>query len=331
MKKIFLRVFFLLLACFQIGRSNAQITPQQAIVHLQKGINIGNTLDAPRGETSWGQSPIQPYYFDDYKAAGFTAIRIPVTWERHVDTIAPYAINPEFIARVEQVVDWGLSRGLYIIINCHHEDLIKKDYSPKNVARFEAIWNQISIRFKNKSDHLLFEILNEPHPLSLANLNDLNKRIFKVIRKSNPTRIIVYAGTAYSVDTELLKADIPNDKYLIANFHCYTPWAWVSGKDKSIPWGTPADKNEIKVIFDRVYNFFAPKGIPVMVNEYGCMAAKSPELRSLFYKTYVENIRSHGFGSFAWDDGGDFKIYDRAARKWIGDVQKIITSSPDGQ
>jgi len=331
MKKIFLKVFLLLLVYFQIGRSNAQITPQQAIVHLQKGINIGNTLDAPGGETSWGQALIQPYYFDDYKAAGFTAIRIPVTWERHVDTSAPYTINPEFIARVEQVVDWGLSRGLYIIINCHHEDLIKNDYSPKNVARFEAIWSQIATRFKNKSDHLLFEILNEPHPLSLANLNDLNKRIFKVIRKSNPTRIIVYSGTEWSVDTELLKADIPNDKYMIANFHCYTPWAWLAGKDNNIPWGTPAEKNEIKVIFNRVYDFFAPKGIPVMVNEYGCMVGKPQESRVLFYKTYVENIRSHGFGSFAWDDGGDFKIYDRAGRKWIGGVQEIITSTPGRQ
>ncbi|WP_158991421.1 glycoside hydrolase family 5 protein [Mucilaginibacter sp. L196] len=327
MKKIFLKVFLLLLVCFHIGRSNAQITPQQAITHLQKGINIGNTLDAPGGETSWGQPIIQPYYFDDYKAAGFTAIRIPITWEKHTDTIAPYAIDPKFIARVEQVVDWGLSRGLYIIINCHHEGFIKKDYSPKNIARFEAIWSQIATRFKNKSDHLLFEILNEPHPLSLANLNDLNKRIFKVIRKSNPTRIIVYAGNEWSSDAELLKADIPKDKYLIANFHCYSPWAWVSGKDKNIPWGTQADKNEIKGIFDRVYNFFASKGIPVMVNEYGCPVGKSQEWRVLFYKTYVENIRSHGFGSFAWDDGGAFKTYDRTGRKWIGGVQKVITSS----
>ncbi|WP_183572931.1 glycoside hydrolase family 5 protein [Mucilaginibacter sp. X5P1] len=331
MKKLFLKVFLLLLAYFQIEQSNAQITSQQAITHLQKGINIGNTLDAPGGETSWGQPLIQSYYFDDYKAAGFTAIRIPVTWERHVDTIAPYTIDPEFIARVEQVVDWGLSRGLYIILNCHHEEFIKKDYSPKNVARFEAIWSQIATHFKNKSDHLLFEILNEPHPLSLANLNDLNRRIFKVIRKSNPTRIIVYAGTEWSSDADLLKADIPKDKYLIANFHCYSPWAWVSGKDNNIPWGTQAEKNEIKVIFDRVHNFFASKGIPVMVNEYGCPVGKSQEWRVLFYKTYVENIRSHGFGSFAWDDGGGFKTYDRTGRKWIGGVQGVITSSSGEQ
>jgi endoglucanase len=327
MKNLSLRILILVLAFIHIEKSTAQITPQQAIVHLQKGINIGNTLDAPGGENSWGQPSIQPYYFDDYKAAGFTAIRIPVTWERHTDTMAPYAIDTAFLSRVEEVVNWGLDRGLYIIINCHHEEFIKNDYSAKNVARFEAIWSQIATRFKDKSDHLLFEILNEPHPMSLANLNDLNKRIIKVIRKTNPSRIIVYSGTEWSVGAELLKADIPKDKYLIANFHCYTPWTWIDGKDQSIPWGTPAEKNEIKAIFDSVQNFFANKGIPVMVNEYGCPVRKPLDSRVLFYQTYIENIRSHGFGSFAWDDGGDFKTYDRNGRKWIGGIQEVITSA----
>lgn len=47
---------------------------------MHKGINIGNTLDAPSGETTWGNPVIEEYYFDDYKDQGFTAIRIPVTW-----------------------------------------------------------------------------------------------------------------------------------------------------------------------------------------------------------------------------------------------------------
>lgn len=326
MKKLSLQLFLLLLACFQLQQSVAQVKPQQIISYLEKGINIGNTLDAINGETSWGQPMIEPYYFDDYKSAGFTAVRIPVTWNKHTDSIAPYAISPEFMARVEEVVDWGLSRGLYIILNCHHDEFIKKDYSPKNIARFDAMWSQISTRFKNKSDHLLFEILNEPHPMSLANLNDLNKRIIKIMRRTNPSRIIVYAGTEWSSETELLRAEIPDDKYLIANFHCYSPWSWVSAKDKTTPWGTAGERQEIKTIFDSVSNFFGPKGIPVMVNEYGCPRGKHPESRVLFYKTYMENIRSHGFGSFAWDDGGDFRTYDRKGRKWLGGIQEVITS-----
>lgn len=34
---------------------------------MHRGINIGNTLDAPEGETAWGNPMIEEYYFDDYK------------------------------------------------------------------------------------------------------------------------------------------------------------------------------------------------------------------------------------------------------------------------
>lgn len=60
---------------------------------MRRGINIGNTLDAPSGETTWGNPAIQEYYFDDYKDAGFTSIRIPVTWNKHAKESSPYTIN----------------------------------------------------------------------------------------------------------------------------------------------------------------------------------------------------------------------------------------------
>lgn len=325
MKQILINLITAIIILGNAHKSVAQATPIQVIEHLRKGINIGNTLDAPPGETSWHQPEIQSYYFDDYKKAGFTAVRIPVTWEKHTANEPPYLVDPAFISRVEQVVDWGLSRGLYIIVNCHHEEFIKNSYSAQNVEKFEAIWNQIANKFKKKSDHLLFEILNEPHPMTLSNLNDLNTRIIKVIRKTNPTRIVVFAGTEWSSASELMRVAIPEDKYLIANFHCYSPWSWVSGKDQKAPWGTETDRSEVKAIFDSVYLYMGSKRIPVMVNEYGCPEKKDHDSRVLFYKTYIENITAYRFGSFAWDDGGDFKTYDRLKRRWIGDVQEVIT------
>jgi aryl-phospho-beta-D-glucosidase BglC (GH1 family) len=50
---------------------SSQITGKQAVSQMRRGINIGNTLDAPSGETTWGNPAIEEYYFDDYKKAGF--------------------------------------------------------------------------------------------------------------------------------------------------------------------------------------------------------------------------------------------------------------------
>ena len=309
------------------------ITAQGAILKMQRGINIGNTFDAPPGETSWGNPAVEDYYFDDYATAGFTAIRIPVTWDQHTGASAPYTIDESFIARVEQVVDWGLSRGLFILVNAHHESWIKHDTSAGNVARFAAIWTQISTRFKGKSDKLVFEILNEPETMTVQNLDSLNDQILGVIRQTNPTRLVVYAGSNYSSDWDLTQVKVPgnSDKYLIANFHCYSPWSFVSG-DASVIWGSQSDKDAIKGIFDGVAQFVSSKGIPVMVNEFGAGPNHDTNSRTAFYQTYVDNTLSHGMAFFAWDDGGDFRTYDRqlpAAHtpggSWIGNVKDIMT------
>ena len=327
--------FLLSLLCFSFYLTRTQITAHEAVLQMQKGINIGNTFDAPGGETAWGNPLIQEYYFDDYKSAGFTAIRIPVTWDQHTGTSSPYAIDSAFISRVEQVIDWGLSRGLFIIVNAHHEAWLKGDYSSTNVDRFNAIWTQISTRFKDKSEKLLFEILNEPEKMTQDHLNQLNVRILGIIRRTNPTRLVVYAGTGYSSNNDLKNAHVPStsDKYLIANFHCYDPWSWVSSKDPSATWGTQADRDGIKNIFDGVADFVASQGIPVMVNEWGAPSIHEYNSRLTFYKTYSDNVISHGMGGFAWDDGGDFRTYDRQLPadhrtngKWVGDVKDVMTA-----
>ena len=313
----------------------AQILPKDVITKLAKGINIGNTFDAPDGETTWGNPQIQEYYFDDYKTAGFSAIRLPVTWDKHTSTQAPYTIDETFFKRVEQVIDWALKRGFYIIVNAHHEAWIKTDFSATNLERFSSIWTQISTRFKSKSFNLFFEILNEPQTMSLYNLNVVNSKVLAIIRKTNPSRIVVFAGTGWSSDADLKNVKIPStsDKYLIANFHCYCPWDWASSKDVNLKWGTDSDKAYVKGIFDGIKTAFAGKNIEIMMNEYGAMLSHDYASRMIFYQTYVDNAVSHKMGLFAWDDGGDFRMYDRQLPqnhvnpgKWVGgDIYKVIT------
>lgn len=65
------------------------------------GINLGNVLEAPK-EGNWA-APAQAYYFDDYKSAGFSFVRIPVRWNNHTQNSAPYIIDASFLARVAEV------------------------------------------------------------------------------------------------------------------------------------------------------------------------------------------------------------------------------------
>src|SRR6185503_2464897 len=95
---------------------------------LQRGINMGDMLEAPN-EGDWGLT-VQEEYFDLIKEAGFDFVRLPVRWFAHTTYVGyddggtVYEIDPEFFARVDEVVGWALERDLVIIIDFHHYEEI---------------------------------------------------------------------------------------------------------------------------------------------------------------------------------------------------------------
>jgi aryl-phospho-beta-D-glucosidase BglC (GH1 family) len=288
----------------------AQLTPQQAIKGMMRGINIGNTMESPT-EGSWGNPPLKKQAFTDYKNAGLTAIRIPITWDAHVSKSLPYAIDSVWLNRVDSVVTWGLAQKLFIIINMHHESWIKKSYTDANKARFDSIWNQIATRFKDKSDSLIFEMINEPEPLSQTNVNELNKKTLATIRKTNPTRIVLFSGHSWSNSDHLVSAAIPNDtdKYLMEYYHSYDPYPF--GLEGPGTYGSDNDINTTRNKFKQVADWSAKYGIPVILGEYAYNVKCDYNSRMCAYATVVDLALQYGVGTFAWDDGSNFTMYNR--------------------
>jgi aryl-phospho-beta-D-glucosidase BglC (GH1 family) len=202
---------------------------------------------------------------------------------------------------------------LIIVLNAHHDHWIKNDYSSANIARFDSIWSQISVRFKDKSDSLLFEIINEPHPLAEESVNQLNARVLSIIRKTNPTRIVLFSGYMWSNAEELISADIPEDNYLMGYFHSYDPWPFgLEGTGSFTPSGIPA----IVSRHNSVQNWSNTNNIPVLLGEFGSIVHCDYNSRMLHYATVTEQALNHGFAFSAWDDGGNFRIYQRSTREW---------------
>ena len=76
-----------MLFCITISL-RAQLSPNDAIKAMGRGINMGNTLEAPT-EGAWGNPLVVASNFDDYKNAGFTCVRLPITWDTHTGTTLP--------------------------------------------------------------------------------------------------------------------------------------------------------------------------------------------------------------------------------------------------
>lgn len=299
------------------------IYPQTAVSEMGIGINLGNTLDAP-AEGDWAPAA-QEKFIIDFRQAGFKHVRIPVTWHGRTANSVPYQIDNEEMDRVETVINWALEQDLYVIINLHHESWLKDNYSSQsNRNRLTAIWLQIVERFKHKSAKLVFEILNEPTGLSVENVDEINKHILEIIRRVNPTRLVVFSGNGFTPIDSLLSAAIPDteDNYLIGNFHAYDPWPFAGQCTRS--WGTTADIDELEAIYKKAKNWSDENNIPVTVNEFGVAHYDftAPENicdlddRLKYIEAHVNFATKYGIAATFWDDAGSFSTYDRSDNSW---------------
>ena len=314
------KLIFLLSGLILSTIISAQITPHEAIKQMQKGINLGNTHEPPT-EGGWNNPKAQEYYFDLYKDAGFDCVRIPVRYDNYTGKTPPYKISETWLNRIEEVAEWGLKRGLFIVINTHHDDWIKSSYTDANKARFDSIWSQIAVRFKDKPEKLIFEIINEPHGLTKAQNDDLHARVLSIIRKTNPTRLVIFQGHNWGGSDELITAAIPNDKYVIGSFHSYDPYLF--GLEGQGTWGTASDYNQLENKFKAVSNWSVKNNIPVFLGEFGSLKKCEFNSRMRHYRAYVELSQKYGFASMAWDDGGDFRIMERQQKSW-NEVKDIL-------
>ena len=328
-----LRLAPLALALLSAVAATAQLTPEEAVAAMGRGINLGNTLEPPL-EGGWNNGPAEESYFDAYVEAGFGNVRIPVRWDRHTARAAPFRIDEVWMDRVEEVVDWALGRDLYVVLNGHHEDWLKNGYAdPQLRARYDSIWVQISERFGEKPDRLLYEIINEPFGMTRAQVDDLNERVLGLIREREPTRLVVFGGDQYSNADELLRAAIPgggDDDYLVGYYHAYDPYLF--GLEGQGRWGSANDYREVEAKVGRVKAWSERTGVPVHLSEFGAVRRADYNSRMRFYAAYVEAAVSAGFAFSAWDDGGDFRILERGAGTWP-EVKDILVhthaDSPD--
>ena len=159
------------------------ITSMYILDNMGFGWNLGNTLDASSGksegvesETSWGNPETTREMIEELANKGFKTIRLPTTWRNHLID-KKYTIDPDWMKRVKEIVDWCIESGLYVILNDHHDnaDLIEdpisygSGYFPlkKDLEESERflynVWKQIALAFNSGYDHhLIFEALNEP-------------------------------------------------------------------------------------------------------------------------------------------------------------------------
>jgi endoglucanase len=184
---------------------------------MNPGWNLGNTLDAIETEGSWNNPPVDPSTFDDVKAAGFKGVRLPVTWTYHFTSQSPdWTVDPVWLQRVSDVVDMITARGLYTIVNVHHDSWTWADITQPNAnvtaieERFYKLWYQIATSLACKPSTVAFEPINEPpgtteeHGKQQNRMNEIFLRAVNDAGGWNGERVVTLMGAGSdSVKTSL--------------------------------------------------------------------------------------------------------------------------------
>lgn len=281
MKKIFNSLVSLLafltvitfFSCTSPSSNDSTVSATAVVNSMKFGWNLGNTLDACNSGKDWNTTSSEEIdwrlkgtatseLFQKLKDSGIKSVRIPVSWHNHVDS--SFNIYSEWMNHVKEVVDMAYSKGLYVIINIHHDNYdgdslgtnagftLKDSDKTQSLKFVESIWKQVAAEFKYYDDRLVFETLNEPRLIgdphewdwdstcntcktAISIINELNQKAVDTIRSAggnNANRVIMfpsYVASPYAAinakNAGLFK--IPSDSAtgrLVLSVHMYTPY-----------------------------------------------------------------------------------------------------------
>ena len=340
--------------------------------YLGNGINLGNTmeavntgyskdLDVSQYETAWGQPVTTEEMIIGMKNCGFDTIRIPVAWTNMMDyENGDYTINTAYIDRVQEIVDWAMDAEMFVIVNDHWDgnwwELFAgtEEENAQAWKIYEAIWTQITERFKDYSDMLILESANEELGSGWMNkgmeeddtyalMNQVNQKFVDIVRASggnNDDRFLLIAGNNTNIDRTIddrfvMPTDTAKGKLLVS-VHYYDPWNYCGDKKFDSTDGLAGLKWGLAEEYDYMANQvakmkkFTDAGYGVIIGEYGALPAwinnQSYEIPNTIEYTdfFLDVCDVNNFCPVLWSTGDS---YNKSTLNMISDeMTELFTS-----
>ncbi|MCV9386022.1 cellulase family glycosylhydrolase [Reichenbachiella ulvae] len=305
------------------------------------GWNIGNSLEVPGNETGWGNPATTQQLIDAVKAAGFNTVRIPCAWDSYANQ-STYEIDPAWLARVKEVVDYCYANDMYVILNSHwdggwlEEHPIYSMQAAINVKQ-DAYWTQIANYFNSYDEHLLFAGTNEvrenysiPTAENIEVQESFNQTFVNAVRATggnNASRVLIvqtYNTNAwFGLDYFSLPNDSASDR-LFVEIHHYDPYDFTLNTNNGqacTTWGAPFAGGDVCTwgqeaytddLFNQVKTKWVDQGVPVVIGEFGVVKRTSLSGTAYtdhiaareYYLEYIVNAaKQRGILSVYWDNG----------------------------
>lgn len=328
---------------------------------FQKGIDLGGWLSQfAKYDIQHFETFITKEDFKTIAESGFDHVRIPVDFNV-LESDDEKAERVEIgYKKLHEAISWAREYHLNMILDLHeiygysfdplkvNMDREKFFYDEALQARFRALWDKITKEFKDDTDILAFELLNE---VVLETVYDAWNKVIAhtipVIRANCPKAWIVVGGVNYNSVHSVPLLDKPYDDRIVYNFHCYEPypfthqgnyWDGVMPRDFRIEY--PGTLEEYERVSETLRPDFAKLikagmipdiqeglfettfkpavevaeryNVPLYCGEYGVIDQAPVESTVRWFETIHKVFVKYGIGRAIWNyKNKDFGIFDK--------------------
>lgn len=319
---------------------------QTSAQHFTKGVNVTGWFQAGSAReiqfTMFTKND-----FEQIKSLGCDVIRLPINLHYMTNGEPDYTLDPLFLNMLDQVVDWAEELEIHLILDNHTFDP-SIDTSPDVIHPLKKTWAQMAEHFKNRSEYIYYEILNEPHGIADATWAQIQQEVIDVIREHDTEHYIVVGGAGWNGYNKLSALPVYADDKLIYTFHFYDPFifthqgatwgspsmaslanvpfpyqaasmpatpndlkgTWVESAINNYP--TEGTINRVRQLIDIAVAFKEQRNVPIFCGELGVYIPNSnnPD-RILWYEVVTEYLNQKGISWTMWDYKGGFGLFEK--------------------
>lgn len=313
---------------------------------FSRGVNLTGWFQV----NSPGQIQFTKYTKQDIvniKSLGCDVIRLPVNLHSMTSGSPSYTLDPFYLAFVDSVINWCEELDIYLILDNHSFDP-NIDTSPDIGNILNKVWSQTAIHLKDRSELVVYEILNEPHGISTSAWGVIQGQVINTIRAIDTKHTIIVGGSGYNSYNELKNLPVYSDNNLLYTFHFYDPFvfthqgaSWTSPSMEPLtgvpfPYNPavmpscpaslkgswiesslnsyPAEGNVARVqqLIDIAVNFRNSRNVNIFCGEFGVYIPNSSNAdRSYWYDIVKQYFESKDIPWTTWDYQGGFGLFNK--------------------
>ena len=299
---------------------------------LGRGVNIIGYDPIWKSRSS---GRMQAKHFQLIREAGFDHVRINLHPFHFMAEGPDYAMPTAWLETLDWAVEQCQKNGLLTILDLHEFTALAEDpfgLKPK----YLSAWRQLSARYQNAPEDVLFEILNEPNTKITPEIwNDYLKEPLAIIRAAHPTRTLIIGPAFWNGIDYLHLLELPTqDRHIIVTVHYYhpmpfthqgAPWAAQHRDTTGVRWlGTEEEKQAIQRDFGRVQAWSQSHNRPIFLGEFGAYEKGDMDSRARYTACVAREAERLGWSWAYWQFDSDFIVYNIDQDHWVEPIRDAL-------